>query len=482
MRLRLPWVRAAAAPTVTPPEPQGASGTINVGGFLQPTEYNPALTGLAGLKTIDQMLRSDGSVQEAVEHIISPIKNAHWTVDPASSDAQDLEIAAFVRNAYFEHLAFPWLESLDEQLDYLLFGFAVFEPTYKIVEEALCYDDPETKEEVEVATRQFLTLDAFAPRLQTTIWKWNTTDSKLDSVTQQAIKDGKWDNWTIDATNGPLRTLLVLTNKKRGDDFTGRSILRAAYKHWFAKDLIEKQEIVALERWGVQIPVGYPPDASDSGAIERVENILIDLRGGEHSYIASPGPKQTSQVPGYVWEFMEMKGTPPNFSEAINRHRGDIKAATLSRFAELGHAGTGARATGDVQAIVWFDALHAVANYISETHSPVIKGLVDANYANVRKYPKLVASNIEARNLVEYATAIAQLVSSTAVTMTPDTEAAIRQDVGLPEKEITEEPEPVEEGTEPEQTQLDLFQQQEGDQPPAKKPPGTRHPLPGSRP
>jgi hypothetical protein len=479
----LPRIRAAAAPAKIPvvPEEAGATGTVNVSGFLQSSEYLPQLTGLQGLKTIDQMLRSDGSVQEATEHIISPIKNATWVVQPAAETPEALEQAAFIDCAYFSHLSTPWLESLDEQLDYLWYGFAAFEPLYKVVEESLYYLDPQTKDRVDLEPRQFLTLDHFAPRMQQTIYKWNSEGPRLLSVVQHALKDGDWGEWEIPVDQGPLRTLLVLVNKKRGDEWTGRSMLRAAYKHWFAKDLIEKQEIVALERWGVQIPVGYPPDGTDKGAIDRVEQILVDLRGGEHSYIASPGPKQTAQQAGYVWEFMDMKGTPPNFSDAINRHRGDIKAAVLARFAELGHSSVGARATGDIQAVVWFAALHAIGRYIAEAHAPVIKGLIDANYSGVEEYPKLVAQDIEVRNLVEYATAISQLVSSAAVTMTPDTEAAIRAGAGLPEKEEMLEPEPaavVSDGPEPEQTQLDLAQTG----PPPVKPPGQNHPPYGSQP
>jgi hypothetical protein len=477
----LPRLRAAAEPDVTPPSEQGASGTINVSGFLQSTEYLPLLTGLQGLKTIDQMLRSDGAVQEATEHIISPIKNATWIVQPASQEPDALEQAALIDCAYFKHLAVPWLESLDEQLDYLWYGHAAFEPIYKIVEEALYYDDPDTKERVDLPARQYLTLDHLAPRMQQTIYKWNTANSKLESITQHALKNGDWGEWTIPVETGPLCTLLVLTNKRRGDEWTGRSMLRAAYKHWFAKDLIEKQEIVGLERWGVGIPVGYPPDGTDKGAIDRVEEILVDIRGGEHSYIASPGPKQTTAMPGYVWEIIGPSGTPPNFSEAINRHRGDIKAAVLARFAELGHSSVGARATGDIQAVVWFAALHAIGSYITEAHAPVIKGLIDANYSGVTEYPTLQAQDIEVRNLVEYATAISQLISSGAVTNTPGTEAAVRAGAGLPAMEEDEEQPPEQDPEppgEPEQTQLDR-QQQPG--PPAG-PPGQNHPPYGTQP
>lgn len=484
-RFELRRLLAADQPTEAPPPEQGATGTVNVGGFLQPTDYNPDLSGLAGLKTIDQMLRSDGSVQEAIEHIISPLKNATWLIQPCGEDPDSLEHAAFVQAAYFKHAASPWLEYLDEQLDYLWFGFSVFEPLYKVVEDSLCVEDPTTHEKKELPERQFLTIDHFAPRMQQTIYKWNTSGSKLNSVVQHALKNGNFGEWTIPAETGPLRTLLVLTNKKRGDEWTGKSMLRAAYKHWFAKDLLEKQEMVALERWGVQIPIGYPPDGQDKAAIDRVEQILVDLRGGEHSYIASPGPKQTTAMPGYVWEFMQTSGTFPNFTDPINRHRGDIKAAVLARFAELGHSSVGARATGDIQAVVWFAAMHAIARFVGQAHAPLIKGLVDANYSGVRDYPTLVAQDIEVRNLVEYATAISQLVSSQSITMTPDTEAAIRAGAGLPEKEdMPEEPEtPTAPSgghpTEPDQTQLDQQQQR---QPPAEAPPGQNHPPYGTQP
>jgi hypothetical protein len=486
-----PWeltLRAAAAKTKTPvvPEEAGASGTVIVSGFLQSTEYNPSLRGLQGLLTIDQMLRSDGAVQEAIEHIVSPIKNATWDVVAASDDPNALEQAAFIRCAYHKHLGVPWLESLDEQLDYLWYGHAVFEVVFKQVEEALYYADPDSGERVDLPSRQFLTLDHFAPRLQTTLYKWNTNGSELVSVTQRALKNGNYGDWTMPAEN-----LLVLTNKKRGDEWTGRSMLRAAYKHWFAKDLIEKQEIVALERWGVGIPVGYPPDDTDKAAIDRVEQILVDLRGGEHSYIASPGPKQTTGVPGYVWEILSPTGTPPNFTDAINRHRGDIKAAVLARFAELGHSSVGARATGDIQAVVWFSALHAIARYICESHEAVIKRLIDANYAGVEEYPQLVATDIEVRNLVEYATAMAQMVSSGAITMDQTTESAMRAAIDLPEKEepVYQEPQPTDTVPEQELQPGDPgYQPRPGEQAPQRNgskqsaPPMPNHPPSGYRP
>jgi hypothetical protein len=469
-RFELPRLRAAQAqPPASAPKELGATGTLNLSGLLVPSEYNDNLRGLAGLAVFDQMMRSDGSVQEAIEHILAPIKNANWDIAPAGDDPDELEQAAFVRCAYFSHLNRPWIESLDEQLDYLIYGHAVFETVYQIVEETLYYDDPTTKDQVELPPRQFVSLQAFEPRLQQTLYKWMMESGELKSVVQRVWVDARRGYQEIEI---PAEQLLVLVNKLRGNEWTGRSILRSAYKHWFAKDLIEKQEIVALERWGVQIPVGYPPDDKDEAAINRVEQILVDLRGGENSYIASPGPKQTGSQPGYVWELMATSGTFPDFSSAIERHRSEIKAAVLARFSELGHQRTGARATGDTQSIVWFAAIHAVAKYICESHNIIIQRLVDANYSGVTQYPTLEATDIEIRNLAEYGQAISQLLASGAITNDRSTEAAIRKAVDLPDQDELTEPDPSEpmDQTEPEQTPLDQ-QQQNGKPPEAVTPP-----------
>src|SRR3954471_10859976 len=45
-------------------------------------EYNPKLLGLEGLKTYDQMRKSDGTVRGALRLIKTPVFAARWFVDP----------------------------------------------------------------------------------------------------------------------------------------------------------------------------------------------------------------------------------------------------------------------------------------------------------------------------------------------------------------------------------------------------------------
>jgi hypothetical protein len=437
---------AAAQPTPKPPRELGASGTINMSGFLTQSEYLNELRGLSGLQIYDQMLRSDGSVQEAIEHIYAPIKNANWQIEPASDDPEHLEHAALVTAAYFEHLSQPWLETLDAQLDYLAYGHAVFEMSWQVVEAELGYDDPLTGERVTLPSRQFVSFQDFAPRLQSTLYRWMMKDGQLVSVIQRVFVDAEKGYQEIEL---PAESLLIFTNRKRGDEFTGRSVLRAARKHWLMKEIAEKQEIVALERWGVQIPVIFPSQGSrtDDAMMDRYEDILANLRGGEFTYVLMPEPRANGTNDGCEIVLLSPSGTYPDFGGPIGRHRGDIKAAMLARFAELGHASVGARATGDIQSVVWFAALHAVASYVCNVHQQAIKRLIDLNYAGVSQYPKLTATDIEVRNFAEWAAGVSQLVSSGAVLADASFRAAVREAADFPDEDegtegVEAEPDP----------------------------------------
>lgn len=424
--LRRRATAAAAPPAKRAPATVGASGTIDYDGFLQSDEYNPDLRGKEALDVFDKMLRSDGSVQEAVEHIFSPIKNATVTVEPPSNPTSDeLVAAALVRDAFFETLNQPFVEYIDQALDYLAFGHQVFETSWQVVERELRYEvpgvfdtDPQGRRvphEETVPKAQYLVWDRFEQRLQHTIFRWIQKGGKLQRIQQITWKDTSYEYPEIDAEQ-----LLVLINKRRGDQFTGRSILRAAYKPWFMKEIVEKVEVVALERWGVGIIVAYLPESKkdDAALIARMEDICENLKAGESTYIIAPGPKQGSGpngAEGYLFEIIGPQGTPPNFTDAKQYHRAEIKAAVLARFAELGHAQVGARSTGDTQSKVWYDALHGVARYLEDAHAPAIRRLVDANLTGVERYPTLAFSGIEARDLREFADSVSALVGSMAV-------------------------------------------------------------------
>src|SRR3990167_6694790 len=91
-------VRAAAAtPAPKAGRERGASGVVNLAGFLQELEYSNDLKGERGLENLERMRSSDGAVQETLGHFFAPILNANWDMEPASEQEDDLDIAEACR-------------------------------------------------------------------------------------------------------------------------------------------------------------------------------------------------------------------------------------------------------------------------------------------------------------------------------------------------------------------------------------------------
>lgn len=489
MKLWPPRFIASARPNPTlnradvdPADPIGASGTLNFDGFLQQAEYNPDLRGRDAIEIYERMRRSDSTVRETLWHIYSPILNADWTVVPPPHPSElEQEVTAFIRSAFFDWLDEPFPQYLMNAVTYLPFGHAVFEPVFQVVERSLRveYTDSTTggggssdisrdrvdttaaafpvpsaadgqnlpplevpiQQAREVEKRQYVTWRKFMPILPTTITEWHVDRSgDLTGIKQFApVKQGDgsmyYEEIDIDAAH-----LLVYTNEKWGDEHTGMSLLRAAYKPWIFKELIEKIAGIAYERHGVGIPLVFMPRSADNdqAQADRMEEMLSELRAGEASFMIFPGPEAMGNNDGYTFKIASPDGGIPDFKTILEYFRGEIKGALLARFSELGHATTGARATANVQAEVWYNALHAIARYIADVNGNAIRRLVDLNYPNVERYPRLMAQNIEARNLLEFAQAVALLSNSNALAIDNPTSAWIRRTIDAPEEDPKE--------------------------------------------
>lgn len=437
-----PYELVRAAQTPPPQNPStvkelGASGTVNQNGFLQDDEYNADLVGKRGLDAFRRMVDSDAATREAWLHIRSPLLNADWDVDPASDDPLHLEQAELTRRTLFDFPAQSLRQVFPTLLEYLTQGFQIYELPEKIVECELSWEDPNTPNTTTtVPSRQYVVWEHFAHRKPETIYKWNAKGGQLIDVHQLAYKDGDWGEWTI-----PADQILLLTNDRRGDDFTGQSILRAAYKAWYLKELVEKINAIAIERHGVGINVMYVPHSSrnDTALIDRLEQMLQDLAAGERPYLIIPGPKGTASGTdaegGFFFEVITPGSAAADNTPFLAYLRGEIKGSMLVRFSELGHGQTGARSVGDVQAKVWYDILHGVAAHISDTFRPSIRRLLEKNYGQVDELPTLVARNIDARSMAEFADSVAKLTAAGLILPDKTARAASRQTVGIADED-----------------------------------------------
>jgi hypothetical protein len=438
--------RAAATPAPAPKDvyetPAGRSGTVNVDGYLVDDDYNRDLQGRDGLLVFQKMLRGDAAVRESYLHCVAPILNANADIDPAGDDPDQLEQAAFARCALFDWMCGPdsFSALLPSVLKFLPQGFQLFEVVERVIDAELEWVDPKTNKKTAVAERQFITWKRWAHRKPETIWRWFQKEGALTSVQQMLpYSEGRNEddlNPTIQAEH-----LALFTNEREGDDFTGQSIFRSAYFAWSLKSMIEKIAGLSMERHGLGILTGYIPESEkgDEVLVARVEDMLRDISAGERPYIVFSGPKQGSGPSGAEGFLLEIvtpqSGGLPEFVPLLSYLRGEIKGAVVARFSELGHSTAGARATGDVQSQVWYDALHAVANYVASVFNEQIRILVDKNYAGVKKHPRLIFRDIETRSLNDYATSLSKLALANLIIPDRSARGAARKAADIPDED-----------------------------------------------
>lgn len=477
-------------------DPIGAAGTSNYDGYLTPDEYNQTLAWPQSLDVWERMRRSDPAVREALWHFNAPLMAAVKTIEPPDdADDLELEVTEFVRCALFEWMDQPFEEFLQSLMTFLPMGHSVFEPVKKVVTKSIRIQKrpeldeagnpivdvdedgpdanlaalppkkdlntpPATNDEkssdpaqavpvpqipppelVELPPRLFVTLRKMSIRLPKTIVKWNVDRAgDLVSITQQAPVSNDDGSQTYEEITIRASELVVFVNEKWGDEWMGTSILRAAYKPWVLKEVIEKTMGIAYERHGVGIPVGYIPRdrEGDTALMDEMETKLTNLRAGEFSYLLFPGPKSTGNMPGFDFEIVSPGGSMPDFEKALTFLRGEIKGALLIRFSELGHGQTGARATSQTQSEVWYAALNGMAHMIAGQMNTLIRRLVDINYPGVERYPTLKFSGIKERNLLEFAQAVALLANAEMIHADSPTRAWVRSGIDAPDEDADE--------------------------------------------
>lgn len=430
----------APAKMISETLPKGASGTINQRGFLIPDEYVRELQGKQALVVYDR-IRNDGAVEEALGHMIEPVVAAltDLQIEPASEDKDDIYAAELCRIAMFEWLNQDWQEFCRQALEMLTFGHSVFEVTEQIVDAPLEIEieQPDGADAVPETHSNHLwrVPSRFAPRLQRTIWMWHSKDGQLTSIVQQAFND---DGSFIEVEI-PAEDLMVFTLRRSGDNYMGRSILRAAYKPWYLKDVVEKTMVVAIERHGVGVPTVYVDAAleQDAGFVDECETMLANLRSGEYSYLVWPRPKAGSgaQGGGLTFEIVSPPGgLPTGLVEVAEYFRGDIKAALLTRFSELGHASVGARSVGEVQTEVWHRSLEAVGALVCSVLRDRFASIVDDNLPGART-PTVKPGSLDAKSLGEFATAVSALVSGGAIEADHSLREWVRTEIGAPDED-----------------------------------------------
>jgi phage gp29-like protein len=384
----------------------GVSGTPIFGGFLRELgEYNPELQGFDAYRVYERMRRGDGQVAATLQAIKLPIRSAEWTVqEPKDASPIEKEATEFVRSCFFEELDFDSI--IRNALLMLDFGAAVHENIWYL-------------------DGQSVRIRKLAPRLPLTFYRWLCAPDSSDLASLEQLGYG---GDVYKTTQIPVDKMALFTFNQEGDNFTGMSLLRPMYQHWYIKSNLYKIEAISAERNGMGVPI------VTMGAAAKQED-----RTAATDWVTGVATNQSTGLvlpPEWTFEIKGVQGMIHDAQKAIAHHNDQISMCGLAQFMNLGQGEKGgSRALGTTMSDFFYLGLQAAANHIGRVTSlQTIKPLVDLNFPGVVNYPKLKPQQILSIKLESVVDALSKL-GSPGVDMVRDDdelEAYLRDRMGLP--------------------------------------------------
>ena len=391
----------------------GTSGTATMatGGniLLTQEDYNPDLRGSSFYDQIDRMRLSDSQVKAVMSIIKLPLLAADWGIEAASDDPQDVEIADWLQERFFEGQLRTWDYILRHMLLSLDFGVMPFEVVWDVRDDDILH-------------RPVMHLVKLAPRMPRTVTEWHLEENgELKSIVQYAEKNGVYQEIEI-----PGDRLLVFTHDMEGSNYRGISILRQARKDWYIKERLQRINQVAIEKRAAGIDVGTLPPSHNTTQKDAFESVLQTIRTHERAYIIEPE--------GHRYRIEGITGQVLDPLPSIQYADLMILRAILADFLVAGTGTTGSWAMVQDRSSFFLMALGAIANeLVAPVNRHLIPQWVRWNWPNVTQYPMLTHSRLDRRDVAAIATALKDLIPVGAMTPDDSIEQEMRELLEMPD-------------------------------------------------
>lgn len=389
-------------------------------------DASPDLQWPNSLQVYDKM-RHDSTCSSVMQAMTLPIRGTAWHV--LDSPDVDPAVAQFVRTnlGLVEEgdsrqrrrgQGISWDSVLRHALLMLPFGHMFFEPVYTLA-------PPGPNDTGLDADRQYAHLARLAPIMPTSIARFNVDNSgELVSI-EQFGQDAQGRFQTVVL---PRQQIVPVVYDREGADWTGTSLLRAAYKPWWYKESLERTAASIVERNGMGVPV-----AEFDADHDRTELLamLSSFRAGDLSGAAFPA--------GTNPRLLGVEGNLVDPMPLIAYHSQEIANSILAMFLTLGHD-TGARSLGDTFVAYFTMAINAVIADLEETFTEeVSRRLVELNFGDQEAYPEIAADEITPQAPLA-AEAIGGLVQAGVLTSDPALEEFVRRTFNIPPMSPTARP------------------------------------------
>lgn len=372
-----------------------AAVTTLAGNAFRTAGYSPDdLLTHRGLAIYDEMQR-DAQVRACLNTKKFAVLSKGWDLRPATNSPQDTEIAEFVRFC-LEDMRGSIADTLFQVLDALGKGFSILEINWKIIPDGpysgmVGLDSIKSKDPAAFG----FDIDEFL---------------NIRSLVRESAEL-------------PAEKFIIYTYMPAYELPHGQSDLRAAYKHWYSKEIILKFWNLYLEKFGMPTAKGsyrrgMPKDQQDDllRVLDRIQ---------QETALVIPEDVKV--------ELLEaQRGGEAGYHEAVEFHNKQIAKAILGQTLTTDE---GSRFGSFGMAKVHFDILgfylQKLKRDLEETvmREQVIRRLVNFNFAE-GGCPQFVLGLHEEKDLREIGDLIVRLVEGRVIA--PD-EEWIREHLGLPE-------------------------------------------------
>jgi hypothetical protein len=418
-----------------------------VGGFLLDLgEYNPELMGRNALPTYEKMRRGDAQVRATLAACKLPVQSAKWEVVPndkrgtinnerqkhssfsihhsssstgagKATAAKAKEVADFVKENLFGGLEFrtstgalvsqSWDEVVRNALLMLDFGCAVHEDVWTLDGDRI-------------------RLRRLAPRYPLTFYQWVVDE---DGETLLTLIQYGYCRAQFLRVPLPAEKMCRFTYQQEAANFWGIALQRAMYPHWYAKNSLYRIDAIACERNALGIPVFKLPVGFSKEDKEAAFNFVTQLATHEATgLVEPPGDPSTG------FRIVGCEGRVREVMPSIQHHNTMISRAALAMFLELGvEAHGGSRALGQSHTNFFLLALQSLADQVALTmQNTSVRRLVEYNFGDNAPMPKLVAANVQSRDLAELADTLTKFATAGLAISDEDLRRFIRQELALP--------------------------------------------------
>lgn len=416
----------------------GATGLRRFSGFIY-EEFLRELTGWQGIAVYKEMINNDATVFSVLFAIKMLCRRVKWFTEPATSGRDGDEAAEFLETC-MNDMSQTWIDTIDEILSMLDYGYSVHELVYK----RRCGDglDPSMRSKYNDGRIGWRKMPI---RSQDSIYRWQFDDhGGIQGVEQLAPPH--YYHVTI-----PVEKMLLFRTTVQKNSPEGRSILRGAYKSWYSKKNIENIEGIGIERDLAGLPMAWvPPELLSQNAspdqkaiLAAIKDMTINVRRNAQEGMIMPLMYDNNGKQIYDFKLLSTGGSRQFDTNAvINRYDQRIAMTMMADFLLLGQDKVGSFALASSKTNLFSTAIGAFLDIIADVFNRyAIPRLFALNDFDITDYPQIKHGDLGSVDLKELGTYI-QTLSAAGMPLFPnaDLEKHLLELAGMPTSGVMEVP------------------------------------------